>query len=108
MTLLDQLILSLAIALKNTSVHVALWDGMMLSRVREVIASALDRLVGKKWSRYIQKPLWDCLPCMASIWTIAWTLSVNVQLILLVCGVSVLIDCILPHSNFHPDAGVKE
>ncbi|MDF2381332.1 hypothetical protein JMG10_07640 [Nostoc ellipsosporum NOK] len=84
----DALTLSLII----TAVYEIFQQGMLLGWLRIAVANMLDELFGLKYSRYIQKPLWDCLPCMASIWTILLTASINVELILVVCGINVIID----------------
>src|ERR1044071_2182900 len=89
------IILGLAI----TGIHVACWPGNIFSVVREKLATQFDDWFGKKASRYVQKPLWDCLPCMASFWTIYLTLKIDLILILAVSGLLVLID----QNIRHPD-----
>lgn len=44
---------------------------------------------------WIVKPLYDCLPCMASVWTIVLTQSVNIKDILIVCGMNAIIASVL-------------
>lgn len=74
-----------------TAIHIAFKPGNVLSFLRVWIANGLDITVGMKWSKYVQKPLWDCLPCMASVWTIVITGRFDVLLICAVCGLNVII-----------------
>lgn len=47
--------------------HVAMWEGMILYRVRLF----LDKLTES--ARIVRKPLYGCPPCMASVWgTVLW------------------------------------
>lgn len=87
----------LTVSLICAGLHVASWEGNVFGGVRAFLATWLDRAVGKKWSRYIQKPLWDCLPCMASVWTILFTWSIDPWLILAVCGLNSIIERIIKH-----------
>jgi hypothetical protein len=73
-----------------TGIHIAFQEGMVLSPVRVFLANKLDALAGKRWSTYIQKPLWACMPCMASVWGLI-LLGVNIPAILAVCGLNVII-----------------
>lgn len=77
-------------------------DGNALSGMRVWFANQLDSTVGRRWSRIIQKPLWDCLPCMASFWTIVLTLSFNVPLMLAVCGLNTIIERWLSEDDIMP------
>lgn len=78
-----------------TAIYSLFCQGMLLGFVRIASANVMDRWLGIKWSRYIQKPLWDCLICMSSVWVIIITLDFNIELMLLVCGINTLIDKIL-------------
>lgn len=80
-------VISLAIA----GVHVAFADGNILAPVRIWAANQLDRL-GLSASKYIQKPLWSCLPCMGGIWTILLTWRFDLLLILAVVGLNALLE----------------
>lgn len=80
------------VSLMITGIYVSFQDGNILSPVRVFVANGLDKFLGKKWSRVIQKPLWDCLACMASLWTIALTQRFDIGLILAVAGLNALID----------------
>lgn len=82
-----------------TGIYVAFQQGNVLGWLRIAVANGLDKAIGKKWSRYIQKPLWDCLPCMASVWTVVLDVATGVspwQLLLLlilgVCGLNALLE----------------
>ena len=47
--------------------HVAMWEGMILYRVRLF----LDKLTES--ARIVRKPLYGCPPCMASLWgSVIW------------------------------------
>jgi hypothetical protein len=81
------IILSLII----TGLHVAFQPGNVLSPVRVFLANGLDKILDNKWSKYVQKPLWDCLACMSSVWTIVLTWSFDIRVILAVCGLNVII-----------------
>lgn len=95
-------ILSLVI----TTIYVLFQQGMFLGWLRIFIANVLDRICGLRISKYIQKPIWDCLPCMAGIWTIILTLSFDLKLIFIVCGINVLIEKFLDYDG--NNSGAKE
>jgi hypothetical protein len=104
------------IVLTNTGVHVAFWDGMIASPIRIEVANFLDKYLGKALSKVIQKPLWDCLPCMSSVWGTLWLLIDGypiespqnlIRSLLVICGMSVIIDSLLPNVNSNPDK-IKE
>lgn len=89
--IIEALILSLQI----TAIYIVFQQGMFLGWFRIGMANVFDKVFGKKMSRYAQKPIWDCLPCMASVWTIILMWKVDVRMILLVCGMNVIINKIL-------------
>ena len=86
-----------------TGIYTSFQEGNIFSFIRVFYANIFDKAFGRKASRYIQKPLWDCLPCMGSIWTIllSWIVTENVTwridvlLILAVCGLNLIIDRII-------------
>lgn len=101
--LIQAIILSLII----TAIYILFQEGMLLGWFRIGVENKVDEsciwlakkfkkenpvLTGKKWSKYIQKPLWGCLICMASIWTVVLTGAIDVKLIFIVCGINVIID----------------
>jgi hypothetical protein len=89
------IILSLVI----TGIYVAFQQGMLFGWLRIMVANWLDKLVGKKVSKYIQKPLWDCLPCMSGLWYIVLIHSFNLVTILAICGLNSLIDKLLDYET---------
>ncbi len=60
--------------------------------VKIAFANMFDKLFGKKASKIIQSPLWDCFICMSSVWTILLSWSVDPLLIIAVCGVNIIIN----------------
>ncbi len=105
------------VSLMITGVFIAFQQGNVFSFIRVWCANQLDKALGLKWSRYVQKPLWDCLPCMASVWGVAfgfvflsdWRIII---VVLAVCGLNALfakaffeeeepVDQLGPHINNH-------
>lgn len=88
-----------------TALYVSFQKGMFLGKLRAKIATFLDRKLiarlgnqqGRKWSTYIQKPFWDCLPCMSSVWGLLLSWSLDIELILVICGINAIIDKILDY-----------
>jgi hypothetical protein len=78
------------ISLIITALHFAFMQGNFLSPVRMFMANGFDIVFGRKWSLIIQKPLWGCLPCMASVWGLIFC-GFNLPLICAVCGLNVII-----------------
>lgn len=78
------------VSLIITGLHFAFMQGNVLSPVRVWCANRLDAWIGQKWSKYVQKPLWGCMPCMASVWGLILC-GVNIPAILAVCGLNVII-----------------
>lgn len=98
---------AIILSLQITAIYIVFEKTMLLGWFKGPVATAIDDgcifffekikasetlMKGKRLSRYIQKPLWDCLPCMASVWTIFLTWSFDIRLILIVCGINILID----------------
>lgn len=86
------LLLALITSLKITAIYTIVQQGMLLHPVRASVATQFDNLFGLTISKYVQKPLWSCLPCMSSFWTVILTLSFDINLILIVCGINAIID----------------
>jgi hypothetical protein len=80
-----------------TGIWISFQEGNIFSFIRVLIANFLDKW-NPKLSKYIQKPLWDCMPCMGSFWTIVLSWSFNIPLILAVVGALVVI-CNVIHSE---------
>lgn len=108
------IIQAIILSLQITAIYIVFQQGMLLGWLRIGAANLLDDsfgfcckkmnidsplLTGKKLSLYIQKPLWECLMCMSSVWTIVLTHSFNIKLILLVCGINSLIDKFLDYET---------
>lgn len=108
--IIDALILSLQI----TAIYILFQEGMLLGWLRLWAEGYIDDAcvffckklkfqkplpTGWKYSKYIQKPVWGCVICMASIWTIILTGSINIPEIFLVCGINVLIDKFLNYQG---------
>ena len=93
------IIQAIILSLQITAIYIVFQQGMFLGWFRIWTANRLEKLLDKKISRYIQKPVWDCLMCMSSVWTIALTRSFNIELILLVCGINSLIDKFLDYET---------
>ena len=85
----------LLISLMITGIYKAFEEGNFLSPVRVWVANMLDNALGKKWSKYVQKPLWSCIPCMVSVWGILFSWSFNVPMLLAICGVNVIIERVI-------------
>lgn len=92
---MDYFFTCLIVSMKITAIYYSMFPGNILSRVRIAFANVFDKVFGDVASRIIQKPLWDCLPCMASVWTviITWSIDINtIPMILVVCGINVIIE----------------
>jgi hypothetical protein len=94
---------AITISLQITAIYVLFQQGSLLGFVRIYFANLLDKHFDKIKSIYIQKPLWDCLCCMSSFWTIVLTWSFDVKLLLCVCGCN----CIIYHLIFDDERGVR-
>lgn len=82
---------TIIISLQITAIYVLFQQGSLLGGVRIRLANLIDKYFDRIKSIYIQKPLWECLCCMSSFWTIVLTLSFDIRLILSVCGMNCLI-----------------
>ncbi len=90
---------AIIISLQITAIYLLFQQGMLLGWFRIRVANGFDKIFGNKWSRIIQKPLWDCLTCMAGIWTVVLTQKINIPLILMVCALNAIIDKILSYEG---------
>jgi hypothetical protein len=74
---------------------------MIFHRVCAWVATKMDRLFGVERSHWMQIPMWGCLTCMASLWTLALSPVFSVGLVdipitmLIVCGINALINKIM-------------
>lgn len=94
------------ISLICTGVHVCFMEGMILYFLRKNIEVLLFLFVAAitpfKWinkasdiMEWTIKPLYDCLPCMASVWTCLILWQIDIKAILIVCGINAIIASIL-------------
>lgn len=103
------------ISLICTGIHVCFMEGMIFSKLRfDVYKIYLiwHRIKFKKLKstdyidqddyaiietaiEFISKPIYDCLPCMASIWTILIMREIDIKSIIIVCGMNAIIASIL-------------
>jgi hypothetical protein len=88
------LTLALTISLFTIGIHAATWDGMILEPIR----IWLDSKLSNKYGKYVKKPLYECLICMSSVWTIIYSLlnygCINTStfiLIIVVAGINTLL-----------------
>jgi hypothetical protein len=95
---------AIIISLQITAIYVLFQQGSLLGGVRIYLSNMLDKYFSKVTSIYIQKPLWECLFCMSSVWTILLTMSFDIKLILCVCGVN----CIIYNLLFNNETVVRE
>lgn len=73
------------ISLICTGIHICFMEGMILYKLR------IDRYL-PEWA---VKPLYDCLPCMASFWSIVLLWRVDIKAMLIICGINAIIASIL-------------
>jgi hypothetical protein len=91
------MIAALKISLCITAVWICTRDGMLLGAVRARLATMLDKWLGAQRSEFVQKPLWNCPCCMASLWTCVFAPFFEVEWIhiplniLMVCGMCSII-----------------
>ncbi len=90
---------ALAISLQIVALHVACWHGNLLAGVKSRIGNFLAKRCGRREAILIQKPLYDCLPCMASVWTCLLSWSFDVKLILVVAGLNVIVERIIGNED---------
>lgn len=111
------LLTAFMITLMNVAVHALFWPGMIAGNVAATMATILDETLGKKWSKIIQKPLWECLTCMSAIWSFIWWKLFPklplydpynfIQLVLVVAGMSTVIDMMM-FANFRENGTEAE
>lgn len=78
------------ISLICVGIHVCFLEGMIFERLR--IDRYLEGIVNFQW---IIKPLYDCLPCMASFWTCIILWKIDIKAMLIVCGMNAIIASVL-------------
>jgi hypothetical protein len=98
------------LSMKITGIYMACREGMIFGNLKARLATFFDWIFGLKMSKIVQKPLWDCLICMSSFWTIIMYARVTdysgfysidlidlVEMILVVCGINAIIDKLIEH-----------
>jgi hypothetical protein len=107
------------ISLICTGIHVCFMEGMILSGIiKAIIDKILNILImptviisfvllsmfhskcnidehRKNSFELIIKPLYDCLPCMASFWTCVILWKIDIKAMLIVCGMNAIIASVL-------------
>jgi len=93
--------IALIISLKIIAIHVCFWDGM-------IFAPLIKVLYLYKLNDFIKKPLYGCVICMSSFWTILFYLSSDsfeisnlFPLILIVCGINSIASFALIYSPYN-------
>lgn len=94
-------------------IHVCFMEGMIFERLRidvfriysiwhkfkgfcecdEIIQK--DYIIIQLITEFITKPLYDCLPCMASFWTCVILWKIDIKSMLIVCGMNAIIASLL-------------
>ena len=104
---MELLLFCLTVSLACTAIHVAVtWDGMALKFIKRGYWWVWNYIDPCKRtgpiSVFIAKPLFDCLICMASFWTVFFWLCyikpITFELlfaVLITCGINVVIRCII-------------
>lgn len=88
------ILLAFTISIITIAIHALFWDGMVLSWMKP----ALYRL-----PQFMRKPLFECLICMSSFWTLVIMLIYGMDLfgirtilvMLMVCGINVIWDSLI-------------
>ena len=68
-------------------IHVCFLEGMIFEKLR------IERYINVQ--EFIVKPLYDCLPCMASFWTCLLLWKIDIKAMLIVCGMNAIIASLL-------------
>lgn len=92
-------ILSCAIvSIKIAAIYICFRPSMIFGFVRSYYGQAFDELCepNYKLSKILQKPLWDCVTCMSSFWTIIITGTFEINSVLVICFFNYLLSKILP------------
>ena len=87
-------------------IHVCFMEGMIFDYLRlDIMLMDLyekyPKWSAEKWLKianalnWIQKPLYDCLPCMASFWTCIILWKIDIKSMLIVCGMNAIIASLL-------------
>lgn len=112
--LIQSLLIALTISLCCVAIHVSTWQGMILHSVsisvEKVLAKTFNKVLwlsvpkATELSLYLLKPVFRCMICMSSIWTVLFWLFWDFNLVLImlcVCGINTLFTALI--SNILPD-----
>ncbi len=98
--MLDLILFCICVSLACTIIHIAVtWDGMVLNFIGKWHGERIEKMPSVAW---FYKPLFSCLICMCSFWTIIfWLLYIKpitfelLFAILITGGINVVIRCVL-------------
>jgi len=76
------------ISLICVGIHVCFLDGMVFECLR------IEKYLHSKLQWFV-KPLYDCLPCMASVWTCIILWKIDIKAMLIVCGINAILAGVL-------------
>ena len=106
------LITSIKISLCTIAIYQTFQKGMIFHFICRFIHHVSDEAFGKKWGEFIRKPICGCLICMASVWTLIFTIFFKISLcdipfiILIVCGLNTAYVKLISHQS--SDYSVKQ
>ena len=79
---------AITISLQITALYILFQQGSLFGPAKVFFANTFDKYLGKRNSLMLQKPLWECMVCMSSFWTIVISCSIDLPLMLCVCGIN--------------------
>ena len=90
------LLFCLGTSLCITAIHVACWKGNVLFKARNTVGKFLYH----SDLMWLEKPLYDCLPCMASFWGMLFWIADGMHhqpilVVLCVSGINCLIETVV-------------
>jgi len=120
---MEAILTAFQISLICVGIYATTWPGMIFCRLARWIEAKIlslcklftkEMTVAHRWVLTICKPLFGCLICMSSFWTIFyWIISGSplsihiVSLMLTVCGINVIITAVISHLIPDEDEGVS-
>lgn len=103
------ILIALKISLIITAIYSVTREGMIAHPIRTRIKTFLDKKIGQQVSEIITKPLFECLVCMSSFWTLVlmwFWIDVSIYssvyvllLILTVSGINSIINHFIKHEE---------
>ena len=94
---------ALTISLIILGVYLSTRDDMIFGKLRAWLQTKMDKVFGVKVSDWLQKPLFECCYCMASVWTLVLSPYFSISwydipiMILVVCGINVVLGGVLKY-----------